>query len=64
MMNRSYLAFHTDKDETIKLKLPVAQRLVNLFSGEVYPKNTLFEIPVRKNHTYLFERKEERLFAE
>jgi len=60
MMNRSYLALHTDKDETIKLKLPVAQRLVNLFTGEVLPKNTVFEIPVRKNHTYVFERKEER----
>jgi len=56
MMNRSYLAFHADKDETIKLQLPAAQRLKNLFTGEVHPQNTVFEIPVRKNHTYLFER--------
>ncbi len=56
MMNSSYLGFHTDKDETITLKLPKAQKLVNLFTGEVLAKNTIFKIPVRKNHTYLFER--------
>jgi hypothetical protein len=56
MMNRSYLAFHTDKDETIKLKIPTAQRLVNLFSGEEFTTSTVFEIPVRRNHTYVFER--------
>jgi len=59
MMNHSYLAFHTDKNETITLKLPTAQRLENLFTGEVFAKNTVFEIPVRKNHTYLFERYKE-----
>ena len=52
----SNASLDADKNETIKLKLPAAQRLVNLFSGEVFQKNTVFEIPVRKNHTYLFER--------
>ncbi len=56
MMNHSYLALHTDKNETITLKLPKAQKLVNLFTGEVFAKNTVFEISVLKNHTYLFER--------
>jgi len=46
MMNRSYLAFHADRDETIKLQLPTAQRLVNLFADEVHPQETVFEIPV------------------
>jgi len=52
----SNASLDADKNETIKLQLPAAQRLVNLFSGEVFQKNTVFEIPVRKNHTYLFER--------
>ncbi len=56
MMNRSYLALHADKDETITLTLPSAQRLVNLFTDEVLPESTVFNIPVRRNHTYLFER--------
>lgn len=56
MMNRSYLAFHADQDETITLQLPAAERLKNLFTGEVHPKNTGFEIPVRRNYTYVFER--------
>ena len=59
MMNRSYLAFHTDKAETIHLKLPTAQRLVNLFTGVQHPAHTDFHIPVLENHTYLFERRDD-----
>ena len=56
MMNRSYLAFHADQDDTITLHLPAAQRVKNLFTGEVHPQSTVFKIPVRRNHTYVFER--------
>lgn len=56
MMNRSYFALHSGKDETITLTLPDAQQLVNLFTGAMLPESTVFNIPVRRNHTYLFER--------
>jgi len=56
MMNKSYIAFHTYKAETIKLKLPKRQALRNLFDGKLYPIANEHYIPVKKNKTYLFER--------
>jgi len=56
MMNKSYIAFHTYKPETIKLKLPKRQALRSLFDGKFYPVANEHYIPVEKNKTYLFER--------
>jgi len=56
MMNKSYIGFHTYKDETIKLKLPKEEALLNLFNGKLYPAAKAHHIHVEKNKTYLFER--------
>jgi len=56
MMNKSYVGFHADKTETITLRFPTAEKLTDLFSGQVYPANTEHSIPVERGHTYLFAR--------
>ncbi len=56
MMNKSYIGFHTYKDETIELKLPKKEALRNLFNGKLYPAAKTHDIHVEKNKTYLFER--------
>ncbi len=38
-------------DEVIRLRLPNAQRLEDIFTGQVYPASTTYSIPVKWNHT-------------
>lgn len=56
MMNKTYIAFHANKTETVELKLPKAVALRDLFSGRRYPASVLHLIKLEKNKTYLFER--------
>jgi hypothetical protein len=58
MINKSYVGFHTYKDEIIELKLPKKEVLKDLFSGKLYPANTVHYIDVKKNSTYLLKRGE------
>ena len=54
--NSSFLALHGAADSIVKLRLPTATPLYEVFTQTEYPSSDTFQIPVQKNRTKLFFR--------
>jgi len=55
-INNSFVGLHTKQTGTIKLKLPKAGALYDVYNDKELPAATAFDIPVEQFQTYMFYR--------